>query len=48
MIKKLEEEFILDRYDTCYGRRAPSNFELMDKINELIDEINRLKNEYKK
>ena len=47
-IGKLETEPICDAYDTCYGTRAPSNFELMDKINELIDEINRLKNEYKK
>ena len=47
-IGKLETEPICDVYDTCYGTRAPSNFELMDKINELIDEINRLKNEYKK
>ena len=47
-IGKLEVEPICDVYDTCYGTRAPSNFELMDKINELIDEINRLKNEYKK
>ena len=47
-IGKLETEPICDAYDTCYGTRAPSNFELMDKINELIDEINKLKNEYKK
>ena len=47
-IGKLEVEPICDAYDTCYGTRAPSNFELMDKINELIDEINRLKNGYKK
>lgn len=47
-IGKLEVEPICDAYDTCYGTRAPSNFELMDKINELIDEINRLKNEYEK
>jgi hypothetical protein len=47
-IGKLEVEPICDVYDTCYGTRAPSNFELMDKINELIDEINRLKNGYKK
>ena len=47
-IGKLETEPICDVYDNCYGTRAPSNFELMDKINELIDEINRLKNGYKK
>ena len=47
-IGKLEVEPICDTYDTCCGTRAPSNFELMDKINELIDEINRLKNGYEK
>lgn len=42
MIDKLKEYSIGDQ-NTCYGTRAPSNFELMEKINELIDEVNRLK-----
>ena len=42
MIDKLKEYSIGDQ-DTCYGHRAASNWELMEKINELIDEVNRLK-----
>jgi hypothetical protein len=42
MIEKLEKEPITDRYGNCYGADAPSNFELMEKINELIDVINKL------
>lgn len=42
MIEKLEKESITDRDGNCYGASAPSNFELMEKINELIDVINRL------
>ena len=43
MIKQLHEQSICDRDGNHYGHRAPSNFELMKKINELIDEVNRLK-----
>lgn len=42
MIDKLEEYSIGDQ-NTCYGHRAPSDWKLMEKINELIDEVNRLK-----
>lgn len=42
MIDKLKEYSIADQ-NICYGHRAPSNFELMEKINELIEEVNRLK-----
>ena len=42
MIDKLKEYSIGDQ-NTCYARRAPSNWELMEKINELIEEVNRLK-----
>ena len=42
MIDKLEEYRIGDQ-NTCYGYRAPSNWELMEKINELVEEVNRLK-----
>ena len=47
MIDKLEEYSIGDQ-NTCYGRRAPSNFELMEKINELVEEVNRLKEKFEK
>lgn len=42
MIDKLKEYSIVDQ-NTCYGHRAPSDWEMMEKINELIDEVNRLK-----
>lgn len=43
MIEHLSERIIEDRYGCAYGASAPSNRELMDKINELIDEVNKLK-----
>ena len=43
MIEKLNEHPIRDYYGNCYGSRAPSDFEMMEKINELIDEINTIK-----
>lgn len=46
MIDKLKEYSIGDQ-NTCYGRRAPSNFELMEKVNELVEEVNRLKRKLK-
>ena len=42
MIDKLHNYSIGDE-NTCYGHRAPSNFELMEKINELVEEVNMLK-----
>ena len=42
MIDKLKEYNIGDQ-NTCYGYRAPNNLELMEKINELVEEVNRLK-----
>ena len=45
MIDKLEEYSIADQ-NTCYGHRAPNNWELMEKINELIEEVNRLKEKF--
>ena len=46
MIDKLHQYSIIDDQDTCFGHRAPSNFELMEKINELIEEVNRLKEKF--
>lgn len=43
MIEQLYEEEICDRDGNLYGMSAPSNFELMRKINELVEEVNRLK-----
>lgn len=45
MIDKLHEYSIGDQ-NTCYGHRAPSNWELMEKINELVEEVNRLKEKF--
>lgn len=43
MIEQLHKHGIIDSNNCCYGMSAPSNFEIMKKINELIDEVNRLK-----
>ena len=45
MIDKLKE-YSIGNQNTCYGYRAPNNFELMEKINELIEEVNRLKEKF--
>lgn len=45
MIEYLDQKPITDRYGNCYGMDVPTNYELMMKINELIDEINILKGE---
>jgi hypothetical protein len=45
MIEHLCEHSITDRFGNCYGTKVPTNYELMMKINELIDEINILKGE---
>ena len=43
MIEHLNEQIILDRIGNGYTSSAPSNWDNMDKINELIDEVNKLK-----
>jgi hypothetical protein len=45
MIEYLHRYPITDRFGNCYGMNVPTNYELMMKINELIDEINKLKGE---
>ena len=45
MIDKLKKYSIGDQ-NTSYGHRAPSNWELMEKINELVEEVNRLKEKF--
>ena len=46
MIEQLHEQGICDSYGNIYGMSAPSNFELMKKINELVEEVNRLKEKF--
>ena len=46
MIEQLHEQGICDRDGNLYGMSAPSNWELMEKINELVEEVNRLKRGY--
>lgn len=46
MIEQLHEQGICDRDGNHYGMSAPSNWELMKKINELIDDVNRLKEKF--
>ena len=47
MIEQLHEQGICDRDGYLYAMSAPSNWELMEKINELVDEVNRLKRKLK-
>lgn len=46
MIEQLHKQTICDKYGNAYGVHAPSNLELMEKINELVEEINRLKEKF--
>jgi predicted small metal-binding protein len=43
MIEHLSERIIKDQYGCAYASSAPSSQDLMQKINELIDEVNKLK-----
>lgn len=45
MIKEIETYNIEDRYGTVYGQSVPSNFELMEKINEIIRYLNEKEDE---
>lgn len=46
MIEQLHEQGICDSDGNCFGMSAPSNFELMEKINEMVEEVNRLKEKF--
>ena len=46
MIEQLHEQGICDSDGNLYGMSAPSNLELMKKINELVEEVNRLKEKF--
>ena len=48
MIEFLHERRIIDQYGTCYGLNAPSHFEMMEKINEIIEVVNKLQEHYDK
>lgn len=41
-VKSLYSQPIKDEWGNIYGDKAPSDFELMDKINELTDTVNSL------
>ena len=46
MIEQLHEHTICDRDGNAYASSPASQFEMMEKINELIDEVNRLKEKF--
>lgn len=41
MIEPLEKSYITNQYGDCYGERYPSNIQMMNKINEIIDVLNK-------
>ena len=41
MIKKLTFRLNVDKYGNCYGTIPPTKYEIIDKINELIDNTNK-------
>ena len=43
MIEQLHEIRLHNSNGDYCGYRVPSNWELMEKINELVEEVNRLK-----
>lgn len=43
MIEHLSERIIKDQYGCAFTASAPDNWDLMQKINELIEEVNKLK-----
>ena len=48
MIEFLHERPITDQFGNCYGSDAPSHFQMMEKINEIIEVVNKLQEEYDK
>lgn len=46
MIEQLHEQCICDSDGNLYAMSEPSNCELMEKINELVEEVNRLKEKF--
>lgn len=48
MIEKLELNQIRDQYGNVYGDNPPSSWEMMAKINELIEAVNHLEKKIEK
>ena len=48
MIEFLHDRPIMDQFGNCYGSAVPSNFEMMKKINEIIEVVNNLQEHYDK
>ena len=46
MIEFLHEHPIIDRFGNYYGSDAPSHFQMMEKINEIIEVVNKLQEEH--
>lgn len=42
MIKELETKGIEDRYGNCYGVSYPSDYQIFEKVNELVNKINEI------
>ena len=45
MIEEIETYEIKNQYGDVYGQSAPTNMELMDKINEIIRYLNKKEDE---
>ena len=41
-ITKLKTTSMCDKNGNCYGKYYPSDYEYMEKINEIIDVVNKL------
>ena len=48
MIEKLESYQIRDQYGDVYGEQPPSVWEMMRKINELVEAVNRMEKQIEK
>lgn len=44
MIEKLYYYPIEDQYGNCYGSNPPNTYQIVNKINEIIDTINQKEN----
>ena len=42
MIEYLNDRPIIDSFGNCYGFNSPTNSEIMEKVNELIEVVNKL------
>lgn len=44
-VQKLLGHLMTDKYGNCYGIQLPTDSEMMDKINELIEVVNCLQHD---